>query len=78
MQTSDFKWFIENLSNLFNSYGTKFLAIKDKRILGAYNSYAEGVKETIKTEELGTFIVQQCGVDESAYTNYISSFDFCV
>ena len=76
MQSSDFNWYLDNLPSLYRSYGTHFVAIKDKSILGVYNTYAEAVNETKKTEDLGTFIVQQCGNDPSVYTNYISSFNF--
>lgn len=77
MQTSDFNWFKENIASLYSKYGSAFLAIKNMRVLGAYATYADGVNETQKTEEIGTFIIQKCGSDESAYTNYISSFNFC-
>ena len=77
MQSTDFKWFVDNMPALFAKYGPCFVAIKDKTVLGKYSSYNAAVEETARTEPLGTFIVQQCGADESAYTNYISSFDFC-
>ena len=76
MQSSDFNWYKEHLEELFNEYGELYIAIKDKKVLGVYRSLREGVSETAKVEELGTFIVQKCGRDESAYTNYISSMDF--
>ena len=72
MQDLDYKWFLENLQNLYKQYGDAYIAIKNKTVLGSYSSYAEGVKTTSKTEPLGTFIVQQCGADESAFTAYIS------
>ena len=78
MLTSDFQWFLANYKELYSKYGESYIAIKDKKVLGKYNSYAEGVRETQKTEQLGTFIDQNCGKDESAYTNYISSTCFCV
>ncbi len=77
MQESDFKWFLENYNELFKQFGEVYLAIKNKTVLGSYNSYAEGVLSTMKEEPLGSFIVQKCGRDESAYTNYISSMVFC-
>lgn len=76
MQDADFKWFVENLHDLYTQYGDAYIAIKNKTVLGAYSSYADGVLSTMKTEPLGTFIVQKCGADESAYTNYISSMNF--
>lgn len=75
-QTKDYKWFLKNYSKLFNEYGASFLAIKDKAVIGVYNSYAEGVKETSKNNDLGTFIVQRCDGSEGAYTNYISTLNF--
>ena len=74
----DFTWFVENIQELFSKYGEKYLAIKNKQIIGVYNTYAEGVNETKKIEALGTFIIQKCGADESAYTNYISSMNFMI
>lgn len=76
MQTIDFEWYVDNMGALFQKYGDCYLAIKNKSVLGRYQSYAVAVKETLKTEPIGTFIVQRCGTDESVYTNYISSFNF--
>lgn len=76
MQELDFEWFVENMQELYKKYGRVFLAIKNKTILGSYKTYAEGVNETAKKEPLGSFIVQECGPDESAYTVYIASANF--
>lgn len=78
MQNSDYQWFLDHFTELYNEYGSVYLAIKDKKVLGVYHSYAEGVTATRKKEPLGSFIVQKCGADESAYTNYISSMAFNV
>lgn len=56
----DYKWFVEQYDILRNTYGDSFLAIKNKKVLNAYSSYGEAVRETQKTEALGTFIVQEC------------------
>lgn len=71
IQDSDYKWFLDHFAELFNKFGSRYVAIKNKKVLGAYSTYAEGVNTTLKTERIGTFIVQQCGSNESAYTNYI-------
>lgn len=76
MQNMDFNWFVENHEKLFAEYGSSFIAIKNKTVLGVYDTYGNAVRETSQTEELGTFIVQRCGADESAYTCYISSMNF--
>ena len=76
MQESDYNWFLENYSDLFKEYGKTYLAIKSKKVIGAYSSYAEGVRKTMQKEKIGTFIIQKCNGNESAYTNYISSINF--
>lgn len=73
MQDRDFQWFLEHYDELYEKYGRAYLAIKNSKVLGAYPTYAEGVRATEKTEELGTFIVQLCDGTEAAYTNYILS-----
>jgi len=73
---SDYEWFLDNYFDLFHKYGMSYLVIKNKTVLGAYESYAEGVKNASNVEKLGTFIVQECNGNESAYTNYISSMNF--
>lgn len=76
MIESDFRWFVDNHEHLYEQYGACYLAIKDKTVLGSYHSCEEGVRETEKSEKLGTFIVQECGPDASSYTSYISSMNF--
>jgi len=60
IQNSDYEFFIENIEKLYAEYGKKFIAIKNKAVLGAYNSFREAIDNTAKTEELGTFLVQEC------------------
>lgn len=78
MQERDYEWFLSHYSELYKEYGFSYLAIKNKKVLGSYPSYADGVNVTSKTEPIGSFIIQLCNGDESGYTNYISSMDFCV
>ena len=75
MQEMDYKWFLNNYNSLFEEFGPQYLSIKDKKVLGAYPTYADAVRATVKTEELGSFIVQYCNGKENAYTNYISSLN---
>ena len=71
MRDEDFKWFLKEYDNLFEKYGHKFLAIKNKVILGVYNEFSEAIRTTAETHELGTFIVQECDGTPSAYTTSI-------
>lgn len=65
--SEDFSWFKEHYADFQKKYGESFIAIKDKKILGVYDSYGNGVRETTKTEEFGTFIVQECSPDYNVY-----------
>ncbi len=76
MQNADFDYFVQNYMDFFNQYGHKFLAIKNKRVLGVYDDVITAVNTTMKSEELGTFIVQECTGDASAYTSSI--MDLCI
>ncbi len=69
----DYRWFLDNYSELFTKYGCKYLVIKNKQVIGTYDSYAEGVNCTAQTEPMGSFIVQLCNGTDSAYTNCIAS-----
>ena len=63
----DFYWFLENYDKLYEEYGHKFLAIKNKMVLGAYDSLIEAIRTTSETEELRSFIVQECDGSKFAY-----------
>ena len=76
MQEKDFEWFLENYASLYEDYGNSFLAIKNGRVIGVYGSFHEAVEKTENTEEIGSFIIQECNGDESAYTVQIASMNF--
>ena len=73
MRDEDFKWFIENYNDLFKKYGHRYIAIKDKTVLGVYDNVVEAIDTTAEKYELGTFIVQECNGDSSAYTTSITT-----
>ncbi|MDR0519302.1 MAG: hypothetical protein LBG82_04535 [Clostridiales Family XIII bacterium] len=57
---ADYDYFINNLASLYQKYGHRFLVIKNEKVIGAYNSFDDAFSETIKTEKLGTFLIQDC------------------
>ena len=64
-----FDWYLANLQQLSLDYPEKYIAIKDCKVLGAYNSFELAIKKTEKQgHERGTFIVQKASLDPSAYT----------
>ena len=71
----DYEYFIENLETLYTEYGHRFLVIKNEGVIADYDSFKTAYDETIKTEALGTFIIQEC-VDDP--TKLIHHFQFNV
>lgn len=73
-QSEDFKWFVENLKNLYNKYPDKYLVIQDKKILGDGSTFEEALRGAMsKKLDLGSFIIQKCGQGEDCYTQSFSS-----
>lgn len=68
---TDFDYFIENYKKLYETYGHKFLAIKDKKVLGAYDSVLEAVNDLTSKYKVGDYIIQECTGDDSAYRTTI-------
>lgn len=72
MADKNYEFFVANLKDLYKSYKNKFVVIKDEKVIGAYDSFDDAFKTTIKTEELGTFLIQQC-LKEGTEVNYFHS-----
>jgi len=68
MLDKEFKYYIENQVDLVNKHKGKFLVIKDLSLIGVYNSEIEAYSETVKTHELGTFLIQECQPGDENYT----------
>jgi hypothetical protein len=60
MQKQDYEYFLQNTDKFYKQYGHKYLAIKDRGVLDSYDSFNEAIENTLKTEALGTFIIQEC------------------
>jgi 3-methyladenine DNA glycosylase AlkD len=74
----EFDYFLANQEELVRKYQGKFVVIKDQQVIGTYNSELEALKETTKTHELGTFLVQRAEPGSESYTQvYHSRVAFC-
>ena len=60
MTDANYTYFKDNLDKLIEQYGGRFVVIKDAAIVADYSSFDEAYTNTIKTEALGTFLIQQC------------------
>ena len=63
----EFKYYRNNHSRLQEKYPNKFIVIKGKKVVGTYNSHSEAYYETVKNEELGTFLIQRILNDDNSF-----------
>lgn len=68
MLDKELQYYIDNQSDLIAKYQGKFLVIKDKMVIGIYNTEIEAYSETVKKHELGTFLIQECQPGDENYT----------
>ena len=64
----EFDYYLKNQDELVKEYNGKFIVIKDCKVIGAYDSELDAIKETTKNHELGTFLVQRCEQGDASYT----------
>ncbi|MHB1005772.1 MAG: hypothetical protein ACYC3S_09040 [Chloroflexota bacterium] len=64
----EFQYYLEHQDELVARYNSKFIVIKDRRVIGAYDSQLEAIRKTQEQHELGTFLVQKCEPGKASYT----------
>lgn len=69
---ADFQYFLDNIGNLFCEYGDRFVVIKNKAVLGSYDTAADAITNTTKSEKMGTFIVQRCAPSVECVTAHFA------
>ena len=76
MSKQNYTYFKLFLDELLEKYEGKYVAIKDKAVIGAYDSFDEAYETTVLTEEQGTFIVQHCVRDQEVHYFVSGNVDF--
>ena len=64
----EFKYYLDNQDELVKEYNGKFIVIHGIKVVGAYESELEAIKETSKKYKPGTFLVQKCEPGNGSYT----------
>lgn len=69
---AEFEWYLAHQDELVREHNGRFVVIKGERVIGSYATAIEAVRETEKTEALGTFLVQRVapGADSHTQTFY--------
>lgn len=68
MLKEEFNYYLEHQDELVKKYQGKFLVIKNKEVIGAYDTEVEAYTNTVTKEELGTFLIQECQPGNENYT----------
>lgn len=74
MIDSNYEYFKKNIDALCEMYYGKYISVKNEAVLGSYESFDQAYNETIKSEELGSFLIMQCvGKDDASINNFYSN-----
>lgn len=73
MKAENFNWFIQNYQDLFKKYGEKYLVIRDKSVVDAFDQPKQALEEASRLFSDGDFIIQLCNGDETGYTNFVAN-----
>ena len=68
MLEKEFKYYLDNQSELVEKYNGRVLVIVNEKVVGDYNSEVEAYFESLKNYNLGTFLIQRCTPGDEAYT----------
>ena len=64
----EFRFYLTNQNDMVAKYDGKVVVIRNREVLGAYDSKLAAYTETIKHHEEGTFLIQRVSEGEEAYT----------
>lgn len=65
MVDKNYEFFKNNFEELYKNYANRYIVIKDCAVIGDYDTFDEAYKTTIKSEQIGTFIIQHCSTSDS-------------
>ncbi|MBR3312951.1 MAG: hypothetical protein IKG18_02300 [Atopobiaceae bacterium] len=72
-QKSDFEWFKAAMPALYAAYGHCYVIVRKEEVVGTFGDFDEAVDCALSSYEPRTFIVQEVGPDEGAYTQEFAS-----
>ncbi len=67
----EFAYYRTHQDELVSRYRGQYVVIKGQQVLGHYETEIQAIRETKKSRELGTFLVQKC---EPGSDNYTQTF----
>lgn len=73
MLEQEFQYYLNHQSELVQMYNGKFIVLKNEKVIGVYESHIAAYNQTLKTEQLGTFLIQHCLPGEGSYSQTFHS-----
>lgn len=65
MVDMNYEFFVSNFDELYKEYADRYIVIKNCKVIGDYDTFDNAYKDTIKNEQIGTFIIQHCSKSDS-------------
>jgi hypothetical protein len=73
MLKDEFQYYLDNQEHLVSKYNGKFLVIKDKEVVGSYDSNVDAFNDSKDKYPPGSFLIQKCSPGNSDYTQTFHS-----
>jgi len=64
----EFKYFIDNQTDLFKQFPYQYLAIKDLKVIGVYDNKIDAYFQTQEEHELDSFLILFCSLNQEMFT----------
>lgn len=73
MVKDEFQYYLDHQAELVKQYNGKVLVIKNKHVIGVYNTIQEAYDKTTQEHEIGTFLIQKCTPGDKDYSQTFHS-----
>ena len=64
----EFEFYLKNQGEFAKKYNGKYIVIKNREVIGVFESEIEAIEKTSANHKLGTFLVQKCEPGKESYT----------
>ena len=69
----EFEFYLEHQNRFLPEHEGKYLLIRDRQLVGAFETEIDALRKGVERFSLGTFLVQKCEAGEESYTETFHS-----
>ena len=73
MLDKEFRYYLDNQSELVRKYNDRFIVIIGNKVVGDFDDFEQALFLSAKKYKPGTFLIQECTEGEEAYTETFHS-----